>query len=88
MIVGVRPEHTRLWDAEAGLVGPIDGRVEYVESLGRETLIGVSAPGEARFVVATDGLAHAEPGETLRFGLRKGWVYLFDAADERALGRI
>jgi len=88
VIVGVRPEHTRLWDAEAGLVGPIDGRVEYVESLGRETLIGVSAPGGARFVVEADGLVRTETGESLRFGLRKGWVYLFDVADERALGRI
>jgi ABC-type sugar transport system ATPase subunit len=88
VIVGVRPEHTRLWDSEAGLVGPVEGRVEYVESLGRETLIGVAAPGDARFVVEAEGLVRAEPGDSLRFGLRKGWVYLFDVADERALGRV
>jgi len=87
-IVGVRPEHTRLWDAEQGLLGPLEGRVEYVESLGRETLIAVSAPGETRFVVEAEGLVRAEPGELLRFGLRRGWVYLFDAVTERALGRI
>jgi len=88
VIVGARPEHTRLWASEAGLVGPIDGRVEYVESLGRETLIGVAAPGDTRFVVEAEGHVRAEPGESLRFGLRKGWLYLFDVADERALGRI
>ncbi len=88
VIVGVRPEHTRLWESEPGLVGPIDGRVEYVESLGRETLIGVAAPGDARFVVEAEGIVRAEPGEALRFGLRRGWVYLFDVADERALGRL
>ena len=29
VVVGVRPEHTRLWDGDAGLLGPIEGRVEY-----------------------------------------------------------
>ena len=79
VIVGVRPEHTRLWESEAGLLGPIDGTVEYVEALGRETLIGVEAAGAARFVVEADGRVRAEPGESLRFGLRRGWVYLFDS---------
>jgi ABC-type sugar transport system ATPase subunit len=88
VIVGVRPEHTRLWESEAGLVGPIDGRVEYVESLGRETLLGVTAPGDTRFVVEAEGHVRAEPGESVRFGLRRGWLYLFDVRDERALGRI
>ena len=88
VVVGVRPEHTHPWDGDAGLVGPIDGRVEFAESLGRETLVGVLAPGESRFVVAIDGLAHVEPGSTLTFGLRRGWLYLFDAADGRALTRV
>jgi len=88
VIVGVRPEHTRLWDAEQGLLGPLEGRVEYVESLGRETLIAVAAAGDTRFVVEAEGNVRAEPGEALRFGLRRGWVYMFDATDERALGRV
>jgi ABC-type sugar transport system ATPase subunit len=88
VIVGVRPEHTRLWDSEANLLGPIVGRVEYVESLGRETLIAVEAPGDTRFVVEAEGNVRAELGETVRFGLRRGWIYLFDAGDERALGRV
>jgi ABC-type sugar transport system ATPase subunit len=88
VVLGVRPEHTRLWDGGGDLLGPIDGRVEYVESLGRETLVGVVAPGESRFVVVIEGLVQMEPGSTLRFGLRRGWLYLFDAEEERALGRI
>jgi ABC-type sugar transport system ATPase subunit len=88
VIVGVRPEHTRLWEADSGLVGPLDGRVDYVESLGRETLIGVTGPGGAQFVVEADGRVRAEPGEAMRFGFRRGWLYLFDLADERALGRL
>jgi len=37
VILGARPEHTRLWSDGAGLLGPIDGRAEYVEMLGRES---------------------------------------------------
>jgi multiple sugar transport system ATP-binding protein len=88
VVVGVRPEHTHPWDGDAGLLGPIEGRVEFTESLGRETLVGVSAPGDSRFVVSIDGLAQLEPGSSLRFGLRRGWLYVFDAADERAIGRV
>ena len=87
VIVGVRAEHARLWDPAAGLVGPIAGRVEYVESLGRETLIGVGAADGAEFVVEAEGHVRLEPGEALSFGLRRGSLYLFDAADERSLGR-
>jgi hypothetical protein len=39
-------------------------------------------------VVSIDGLAQVEPGSSLRFGLRRGWLYVFDAADERAIGRV
>jgi multiple sugar transport system ATP-binding protein len=88
VIVGVRPEHTRPWEDGAGLVGPIDGRVEYVEALGRETLIGVSTEGGVSFVVEADGRLRVEPGESMRFGLRTGRLYLFDPVDERAIGRL
>jgi ABC-type sugar transport system ATPase subunit len=88
LVLGVRPEHTRLWDSGGDLVGPIDGVVSYVESLGRETLVGVTGPGESHFVVVIDGLVPVEVGSTLRFGLRRGWLYLFEAETERALGRV
>src|SRR3954468_20383290 len=38
--VGIRPEHARLWREGGRLVGPVQGRVEYVEMLGRESLVG------------------------------------------------
>jgi ABC-type sugar transport system ATPase subunit len=88
VIAGVRPEHARLWDSEPDLIGPLDGSVDFVEALGRETLLGVTGPGGARFMLEAEGHVRADPGETLRFGLRRGWVYLFDPADERALGRV
>ena len=88
VVLGVRPEHACLWRDGGDLAGPIDGRVDYVESLGRETLIGVTAPGDNRFVIETDGRTRPEEGETIRFGFAKGFLYVFDPADERALGRI
>jgi multiple sugar transport system ATP-binding protein len=88
VIVGARPEHTRLWDSEPGLVGPIEGRVDYVEALGRETLLGVTGPADVPFVIEAEGRVRAEAGDSLRFGPREGWLYLFDVADEQALGRI
>ena len=88
VIVGARSEHTRLWEDDAGLIGPVDGTVEYVEALGRETLIGVRTAGETRFVVEAFGRVRADPGDALRFGFARGGLYLFDPADERALGRV
>jgi ABC-type sugar transport system ATPase subunit len=85
VIVGVRPEHTQLWREGAGLVGPLEGRVDYVEMLGRETFIGVTAPGEVGFTVHAEPDAAVHPGETVRFGLERGRLYLFDVATERAL---
>jgi hypothetical protein len=41
VIVGVRPEHAHLWVDGNGLDGPIAGRAEYVEMLGREMLTGL-----------------------------------------------
>ena len=48
VVVGIRPEHCHLWRDGRGLVGPIAGRTQFVEMLGRETLIGVeTAAGSA-----------------------------------------
>jgi ABC-type sugar transport system ATPase subunit len=88
VILGARAEHTRLWEDGAGLVGPFDARVDYVEALGRETLIGISARGDHRFIVEADGRVRVEPGDAVQFGFRRGSLHLFDAADERALGRV
>jgi ABC-type sugar transport system ATPase subunit len=80
--MGVRPEHVRPWREDAGLIGPLEGTVAYVEALGRETFLGVDA-GE-RFVVCVDGRASEQPGDTLRFGLVPEGVRLFDADGDAA----
>jgi ABC-type sugar transport system ATPase subunit len=66
VIVGVRPEHVRVW--REGLVGPLKGSVAFVEALGRETFIGVDV-GDSRLVVFEEGRATRGVGETLEFGL-------------------
>jgi ABC-type sugar transport system ATPase subunit len=86
VIVGVRPEHTRLWREGNGLRGPIEGRAEFVEMLGRETLIGVLAGADQRFTVLADADSAVRPGESVSFGLEPGRLYLFDVSTQRALG--
>jgi ABC-type sugar transport system ATPase subunit len=65
-VVGVRPEHARVW--RDGLVGPIRGRVAFVEALGRETFIGVDV-GAARLVVFEEGRSVRDVGDEIEFGL-------------------
>jgi multiple sugar transport system ATP-binding protein len=88
VIVGIRPEHTGLWTGEDGRVGPIDGRVEYVEMLGRETLIGLITGGDQRFTVLAAADSAVRPGEQARFGIEPGRLYLFDADTKQALGVV
>jgi ABC-type sugar transport system ATPase subunit len=88
VVVGVRPEHTQLWSDGEGLVGPISGRAEYVEMLGRETLIGIVTGGEQRFTVLADADSAVKPGEPVRFGLEPRRLYLFDVATEQAIGIV
>jgi ABC-type sugar transport system ATPase subunit len=78
VLLGIRPEHVRLWEDGAGLLGPLAGRVEYVEALGRETFLGVAAAPEARFVVGVEGRAGVQPGETVRFGFVPAGLRWFD----------
>src|SRR3954469_24332893 len=83
-VVGVRPECARMWDpSHPTMVGPIAGEVTYVESLGRETFIGVEV-GDARLVVHHDGRAALLPGDRVEFGLLPGALRFFDPADGRA----
>ena len=48
LTVGVRPEHVRRWSDDAGLIGPLEGTVAYVEALGRETFLGVDGAAALR----------------------------------------
>jgi ABC-type sugar transport system ATPase subunit len=88
VVVGVRPEHARLWTDGAGLLGPLQGYVEYTEALGRETFIGLSATDGMRFLVEAEGGVQVTLGETLRFGLKPGQLHLFDPESDRALARV
>jgi ABC-type sugar transport system ATPase subunit len=82
--VGVRPEHARLWRDDAGLLGPLEGEVEYVEALGRETFIGVRC-GEALLTVGAEGRVAVTPGEGVRFGLVPDGLRYFDPQSGEAL---
>jgi multiple sugar transport system ATP-binding protein len=88
VIMGVRPEHARVWRDGARLLGPINGRIEYVEMLGRETLVGVAVTDGTRLVVDADADFGGRPGETIPVGIEPGRIYLFDSKTEKALGRI
>jgi ABC-type sugar transport system ATPase subunit len=88
VIVGVRPEHARLWSEGDGLVGPIAGRVEYVEMLGRETLIGIVTAGDQRFTALAEADTRTKPGEEVLIGIEPGRLYVFDVTTEQALGIV
>jgi TOBE domain len=54
VIVGVRPEHVHVWSDDPALAGPLQGRVDYVEMLGRESFVGVAAADGANFIVLVE----------------------------------
>jgi ABC-type sugar transport system ATPase subunit len=83
-IVGVRPEHARPWDGGDGLLGPLDGEVEYVEALGRETFLGVRHDDKTRLVLCVEGRSPAQPGDRVRFGLVRAGLRFFDPDSGRA----
>jgi ABC-type sugar transport system ATPase subunit len=83
--VGVRPEHARPWADGADLLGPLEGTVEYVEALGRETFLGVRQDAETRLVVCVDGRSPARPGDRVAYGLVSEGLHFFDAETGHAL---
>jgi ABC-type sugar transport system ATPase subunit len=84
--VGVRPEHARRWNGDGGgLVGPLHGRVAFVEALGRETFLGVDS-GAGRVVVFEEGRVAVLPGDEIAFGLVPEGLRYFEADSGRALG--
>jgi ABC-type sugar transport system ATPase subunit len=85
VVVGVRPEGAGLWTDDAGMIGPLHGRVAYVEALGRETLIGVDLGGELEPVVQVGGRCSLDPGDRISIGLRRGGLYLFDGGTQITL---
>jgi ABC-type sugar transport system ATPase subunit len=78
--VGVRPEAARVWDGErAGLAGPLEGSIVYVEALGRETFVGVEVGG-ARLAVFVEGRSTLQVGERVAFGLVPAGLRFFSPA--------
>jgi multiple sugar transport system ATP-binding protein len=88
VLVGVRPEHARPWRDGDGLLGPIEGRVTFVEMLGRETMIGVEAGGDLRLTVQASADATERPGDAIRFGVEPRRIHLFDPATEAAIAVV
>jgi multiple sugar transport system ATP-binding protein len=88
VLVGVRPEHARPWREDGELLGPIEGRVAYVEALGRETFLGVDAGRGTRYVVEVEGRAEEQPGDPIRFGLVPAGLRFFDAEGGHALDGV
>jgi ABC-type sugar transport system ATPase subunit len=88
VVVGVRPEHTKLWHDGDDLVGPIEGRAGYVEMLGRETFIGIEIEGGIRFTVHAEPDVPVRQGDRVVFGLERGRLYLFDPKTEQTIARV
>ena len=85
-ILGVRPEHAHHWREGQGLVGPFDGRVEFAEMLGRETLVGARLADDVRFTVTAPADSVLRQGDPITFGFERGRLYLFDAGSQASLG--
>ena len=86
--LGVRPEHTRMWTESDSLLGPIDGRTEFVEMLGRETLVGVTAGEGLRFIVHDEADSTVQPGDAVRFGVEQGRLHLFQVDTGQAIAIV
>lgn len=88
VLVGVRPEDARPWDSSSDLIGPLEGRVEFVEALGRETFVGVRANDQLCFTAQVPGERRMELGDPFQFGLKRGKIHIFSATGGLALGRL
>jgi ABC-type sugar transport system ATPase subunit len=78
--VGMRPEHLRLTEPGAGLVG---GKVLISEYTGASSLLHVELSGGQTFLVAHDGEAPKE-GASLGLSIAPDRLHFFDAAGRRA----
>ena len=78
VILGVRPEHI-----EVG-VGPLEGKVAFVEPTGAQTQVSLSH-GEAQLTAVVNGIQRFGTGEPVRLGVAPAHVYVFDAESRRRL---
>ncbi len=87
VIVGVRPEHARVWGERPDLIGPLRGRIVSFEALGRESLFTVATAEGTRFIVQAEGHHSVQIDDPITFGLRRGHLYFFDPTSEHAIER-
>jgi ABC-type sugar transport system ATPase subunit len=88
VLVGIRPEHALPWAPDRGLLGPLQGQVEYIEALGRETFVGVVVSNDLRFVLELEGTNTLKLGERVQFGLKPGQLHVFDRSTRVSIARL
>jgi multiple sugar transport system ATP-binding protein len=87
ILVGVRP-HDLVIGQDVGADGmTIAGSVNAVEPLGAETLVHVEIGG-TEIIATAPGKLIPKVGSTVSATAAVGSLYLFDAANEQALGRV
>jgi ABC-type sugar transport system ATPase subunit len=88
VILGVRPEHGHVWRTEGNLTGPVEGEVEFVELLGRESFVGLCAAPDVRVTFFAPSDIRLRPGDRAACGFERRSLYLFDPAGRTALERV
>jgi multiple sugar transport system ATP-binding protein len=78
LTLGVRPH-----DLSVVENGPLTGKVTLVEHLGNETLVNLALGNGQPLIIALDGDAECQVGQTLTVGLPANKAHLFDEAGLR-----
>jgi ABC-type sugar transport system ATPase subunit len=82
--LGIRPEHWRITNAEAGLAMTIQS----VEYLGSQQLVQGSLPCQTRIEVLLEGTRAVQVGECLSLQVKPGHAHAFDAQGQRSGGAL
>ena len=87
--VGLRPEHVNITPGAggSGSGGGLDGKVEFDEVLGAETLVYVATPA-GRFIARVAPGTTLAPGAAVQLSPEAGALRLFDVESERAISAI
>jgi multiple sugar transport system ATP-binding protein len=89
--LGLRPEHLQPRHSEQDMSGEpqgcfLRGVVDTVESTGSMTFIGVQVDGvEQTVLISHAGVGGVQSGETLRLGIAREHIHVFDKETERVL---
>jgi ABC-type sugar transport system ATPase subunit len=78
--IGVRPEDLRVYGGRSeGWLGPIPGRLTFVEDLGRERFIYVEVGGTSNLTVQADSWGREVVGDRVEVFCRVAGMHVFDA---------